>query len=40
VTPCAFSVAAVVSMINRAMMFEKPKPTIVSTSMRPGAARP
>ena len=34
VTPCAFSVAAVVSMMNSAMMFEKPMPTIVSSCMR------
>ena len=34
VTPCACSVAAVVSMMNSAMMFEAPMPTRVSSRMR------
>ena len=33
-TPCAFSVAAVVNMMKSAMMFEKPMPTSVSSCMR------
>ena len=34
VIPCAFNVAAVVSMMNSAMIFERPIPTIVWNCMR------
>jgi hypothetical protein len=34
VIPCAFRVAAVVSMMKRAMRFERPMPTSVSSRMR------
>ena len=39
VTPCACSVAAVVSMMNSAIRLEKPMPTSVSSRMRAICAR-